>query len=47
MGVIWPQFDNTDLAYVSVADNLTIGYAPDEEDIQFWEEILEYAGIKF
>ncbi|KAJ8723117.1 hypothetical protein PYW08_003029 [Mythimna loreyi] len=47
LGVTWPQFDTTNLAYVSVADNLTIGYAPDEEHVQFWKSILEYAGIKF
>ncbi|KAJ8716843.1 hypothetical protein PYW07_003470 [Mythimna separata] len=47
LGISWPQFDTTNLAYVSVADNLTIGYAPDEDHVQFWKSIFEYARIKF
>ncbi|CAH0586799.1 unnamed protein product [Chrysodeixis includens] len=47
LGVIWPQFDNTSLAFVNITDELEVGSAPDEEHVQFWKTILEYAGITF
>ncbi|CAB3255054.1 unnamed protein product [Arctia plantaginis] len=42
----WPKYNCT-LAYVNFAEDMTVGYAPDEADYQFWKALYKSVNERF
>lgn len=36
---LWPKYDTSSLAYVNFGEDMTVDYAADEADYQFWKSL--------
>lgn len=40
LGIQWPEYSAEGQRYLNIGEQLSTGVAPDEDEIQFWEDIF-------